>query len=192
VTCDNTAEGGHKDFHEGTTNVIDIEELYQKYKNELIAFLTYRLRSAAEAEEVAQEAYTRMLQSTERRSIERQRFRLFRIAANLATDRIRHRTRRLRYECKHSSELGAEPNEPETEALMNQQARHLVEYLEELPEKLRNAVLMDADDSKQWEISQKLGVSTRMVRRYISYGLAYCTMRTDGISADEARSRLKL
>lgn len=69
-----------------------IDQLFRQHNATLVSFLTARLRSEAEAHEVAQEAYVRMLQLEHPGVVSFQRAYLFKVAANLAIDRLRQRT----------------------------------------------------------------------------------------------------
>lgn len=171
----------------------EIARLFREHNRALVNFLSLRLQSLDEAKEVAQEAYARILQLDKEGTPGFLRFYLFRVATNLATDRLRQRTREFRHAAEPFAELETEPNEPETQALMGQEVSRLSQYLEELPERCRQALLMfRLDDLSQEEIAHRLDVTTRMARRYISYALSYCRLRIEGATAEAAREQLKL
>jgi RNA polymerase sigma-70 factor (ECF subfamily) len=69
-----------------------IKQLFDEHNRTLIGFLRARLRSEAEARDVAQEAYVRLLELESLNAVGFLRSYLFRVAANLAVDRLRHRT----------------------------------------------------------------------------------------------------
>src|SRR5688572_23474251 len=68
-----------------------IERLFREHNESLLRFLTARLSSSQDAREVAQEAYVRLLQLDRPGAIGFLRAFLFKTAANIATDRLRHR-----------------------------------------------------------------------------------------------------
>src|SRR5688572_2123411 len=68
-----------------------VRQLFQQHNQALVSFLAARLNSAVEARDVAQEAYARLLQLQHPGTVSFLRAYLFRIAANLAVDRIRQR-----------------------------------------------------------------------------------------------------
>jgi RNA polymerase sigma-70 factor (ECF subfamily) len=68
-----------------------IERIFREHNASLLRFLQARLSSAQDAREVAQEAYVRLLQLDSPGAIGFLRAYLFKTAANLATDRLRHR-----------------------------------------------------------------------------------------------------
>jgi DNA-directed RNA polymerase specialized sigma24 family protein len=45
---------------------------------------------------------------------------------------------------------------------------------------------------EQRAVADRVGVSERMVRRYITYALVYCRLRLDGSSAEQARQEVEL
>lgn len=171
----------------------EIAQLFREHNRALVNFLSLRLQSLDEAREVAQEAYARILQLDKEGAPGFLRFYLFRVAANLATDRLRRRTRHVRYAADPFAELEAMPNEPEARALAGEELQRLGQYLEEMPERCRQALLLfRLDDFSQEEIAQRLDVTPRMARRYISYALSYCRLRVEGATASRAREQVKI
>ena len=75
-----------------------MSELFERYNRTLVSFLVNRLGNEAEATEVEQEAYVRVLQLHEPGAVSFLRAYLFRVAANIALDRIRRRVRADRFE----------------------------------------------------------------------------------------------
>jgi RNA polymerase sigma factor (sigma-70 family) len=68
-----------------------VKQLFDEHNRTLISFLYARLRSEAEARDVAQEAYVRLLELDSLNAVSFMRSYLFRVAANIAIDRLRHR-----------------------------------------------------------------------------------------------------
>ena len=75
-----------------------VSELFRANNRALISFLLTHLSNESEAREVAQEAYIKLLQLDRPEAVSFLRSYLFRIAANLAIDRIRRRNRKDRIE----------------------------------------------------------------------------------------------
>lgn len=166
-----------------------VERLFRDHNESLVSFLALRLRSRQEAREVAQEAYVRLLQ-LERADVSGfVRAYLFRIAGNLAIDRLRRRTTENR--CAGEElfrELHAEPGEPERQALEQQRLSQANAFLEEVPEVPRRAFLMfRLEEKSQQQIAAELDVSDRMVRHYITRVLVYCRLRVDGMEREQAQ-----
>jgi RNA polymerase sigma factor (sigma-70 family) len=171
----------------------DVARLFREHNQALVSFLALRLRSIHEAREVAQEAYVRLLE-LERRDVSGfLRSYLFRIASNLAVDRVRKRVTETRFSQTEIFDLFADPtDEPERDLLAKEDLRRLSECLAELPEQARQAFLMfRLDGLSQEDIAARLGVTDRMVRKYITRALIHCRLRLDGMALDDVMLRLK-
>jgi RNA polymerase sigma-70 factor (ECF subfamily) len=174
-----------------------IARLFSEHNRALVGYLTSRLRSEAEAKEVAQEAYVRMLQLDKPGAVSLLRAYLFKTAANLAVDRLR---RRSTLEQIERDDLFVEFNTPDSEAfnperhLLDEETRQeLHRCLSELPEKCQQAFRWHRlEGLSQQEVARRVGCSERMIRRYINYALVYCRQRIDGATAEQARERLVL
>ena len=68
-----------------------IADLFREHNRALVAFLQCRLHSLSDAQEVAQEAYVRLVTMDKPEQVDSLRAYLFRIASNLAVDRLRAR-----------------------------------------------------------------------------------------------------
>ncbi len=117
-----------------------VSQLFREHNRVLVGYLTARLRSEQEAKEVAQEAYVRVLQLQEPRSPGLLRAYLFKIANNLAIDRLRHRG--VRYRAEQQPEFFERPtgelDDPARQLLAREQAEQLLGYLGELPIKCQD------------------------------------------------------
>lgn len=168
--------------------------LFREHNRSLVSYLAMRLRSLQEAKEVAQEAYVRMLQLDQPGAESFLKAYLFKVATNLAVDRLRQRRRRTPAVEQDSAEVEREVDfdEPERGALAREQLQALVTGLQELPDKCREAFLMfRLDGLSQQQIAERLGVTERMVRNYINQALVYCRLRADGATERQAKEGLK-
>jgi RNA polymerase sigma factor (sigma-70 family) len=167
-----------------------VARLFRENNRALIGFLVTRLRSVQDAKEVAQETYVRLLQLGHPDSNILVRAYLFRVAGNLAIDRLRRRATRDRAAEDLPAELVAGCGLPERQLLANEQLLLLSRCLQELPEKVRSAFLMcRLEGLSQHQIAERLGVTDRMVRKYITQALLHCRLRLDGASEGEAGKR---
>jgi RNA polymerase sigma factor (sigma-70 family) len=171
----------------------EVERLFRDHNDSLIRFLTLRLQSRQEAREVAQEAYVRLLQLERADVASFVRAYLFRIAGNLAIDRLRRRATESRFEAPQLfSELFAKPPDPETLALENERTELIQGFLHELPATVRDAfMLFRLEGLDQKSIARRLRITDRMVRNHITRALMYCRLRMEGIDPDDAAARLK-
>ncbi|MEJ1964693.1 MAG: sigma-70 family RNA polymerase sigma factor [Gammaproteobacteria bacterium] len=156
-----------------------LASLFVQHNRELLAFLTTRLNSQADACEVAQESYARLLRLDQPETLGFLRAYLFKTAANLAVDRLRHRTiqRNTQPQVDFLHRLSSEPT-PEDLAGRDQEARLAARYLQELPEPCRRAfVLYRVYEYSLEEVAREMGVSERMIRYYVVQAMSHCRTR---------------
>ena len=180
------------------STAVAVSELFREHNRMLVGYLRSRLGSEQEAKEVAQEAYVRVLQLHEPGAPGLLRAYLFRTAANLAVDRLRHRRVRQRSEeqpqlFEELNPTGGELDDPAEQLLAREQADQLLRILQELPLKCQQVMnLHRFEGASQRDVSLRLGISERMVRRYVTYAMVYCRLRLDGMAVDEVRKRVPL
>ncbi|HET7369272.1 MAG TPA: RNA polymerase sigma factor [Gammaproteobacteria bacterium] len=159
-----------------------MRRLFEQHNRELVRFLTVKLHSEAEARDVAQEAYVRLLKLDEPDAVSFLRAYLFRVATNIAVDHLRRRAVRERnrpQEYVLFEQLLTRPG-PERSALGKQHVAIVKRALEELPTKCQRALLLHVVEEKTpAEIGLVLKVSPRMVRNYLARSLAHCRMALD-------------
>jgi len=180
------------------STAVAVSELFREHNRMLVGYLRSRLGSEQEAKEVAQEAYVRVLQLHEPGAPGLLRAYLFKTAANLAVDRLRHRRVRQRSEeqpqlFEELNPTGGELDDPAEQLLAREQADQLLRILQELPAKCQQVMnLHRFEGASQRDVSMRLGISERMVRRYVTYAMVYCRLRLDGMAVDEVRKRVPL
>ena len=160
-----------------------IAELFQEHNRSLIRFLTARLRSAQEAEEVAQEAYVRLLRLDQPGTVSFLRAFLYKTAANLAVDRMRKRGRHsVAAEAGYFEDFRKPPT-PDREVEGSQEIEHVLRLLEDLPPKCRRAFLLHKIDELEFaDVARQMGLSERMVRIYVIRAVLYVRA---GLDAEE-------
>jgi RNA polymerase sigma factor (sigma-70 family) len=175
-----------------------VSELFREHNRVLVRYLTSRLRSEQEAKEVAQEAYVRLLQLQDPGTPGLLRAYLFKIATNLAIDRLRHRKVRHRTEelprlFEDLNTTRGELSDPAEQLLAREQTDQLLGYLQELPIKCQQVISLHRFEGvPQHDVAVRLGISERMVRRYVTYAMVYCHLRLDGMAVDRVRQRVSL
>lgn len=158
-----------------------VTRLFREHNEALVRFLALRLRSQQEAKEVAQEAYVRLLKLDQPGAVGFLRAFLFKTAANLAVDRIRHEQmkRRMARESKFLEELSAQPT-PEQFATDAQELRLAERLIEDLPPKCRRAFLLHKIYGLDFaDIAKQMGLGERMVRTYVCRAVLYCRAGLD-------------
>lgn len=172
-----------------------VARLFREHNQALVSLLTLRLRSVQDAKEVAQESYVRLLQLDRPDAASLLRAYLFRIASNLAVDRLRQRNVRNRSAPAVEAELFEEFNvrdEPERRLLASDELTFVGHCLEELSASCRRAFwLHRVQGMAVAEIAAELTVSERMIRHHLTHALIYCQLRLNGLTMEEAQQRLK-
>jgi len=164
-----------------------VSELFRANNRALISFLLTHLSNEGEAREVAQEAYIKLLQLDRPEAVSFLRAYLFRIAANLAIDRIRRRDRRDRIE---RLDLFDEPPlapSAEDEATSQQDLALVRQAIAELKPSYQTAFAMNKFlDRSIADVAAAMDLTPRMVRVYVTRAVVYCSLRLDGCSQDAA------
>jgi RNA polymerase sigma-70 factor (ECF subfamily) len=151
-----------------------VKQLFREHNQALVKFLRTRLPSQQDAMDVAQECYVRLLQLDRPGAVGFLRGYLFRVAANLAVDRMR----RLDVRAREGIELFDEFSEGslvDRQAITDQEVRSVAEALKRLPPRAREAfVLHMVEGYGTAEIAARMKVRDRQVRRYIAQALRFC------------------
>ena len=153
-----------------------IEKLYVEHNTALLRFLASRLGSHQEAKEIAQEAYVRLLSLDTPGAISYLRAFLYKTASNLATDRLRSRSRHSRLGELHAAQEALDlPKALDAQLATAQQISRLSAALQALPPKCRRAFLLHKFYGLSMvEVAEHMHVSDRMVRLYVSRALLHC------------------
>jgi RNA polymerase sigma factor (sigma-70 family) len=150
---------------------------------QLIRFFASRLRDAADAQDLAQEVYLRLLRLDQPELIRSPEAYLFTIAANLVREHSLKRAARpvhVALEDAPGDQLPFDtevfsPATPEEAAGRAERMRSLERALGRLSPKARAALIWHRRDGKTYdEIGVRLGVSRNMVKKYLSQALAHC------------------
>jgi RNA polymerase sigma factor (sigma-70 family) len=180
------------------STAVAVSELFREHNRMLVGYLRSRLGSEQEAKEVAQEAYVRVLQLHEPGAPGLLRAYLFKTAANLAVDRLRHRRVQQRFEQQPQlfEELNAtsgESDDPAEQLLAREQADQLLRFLQELPTQCQQVMSLHRFEGlSQRDVAVRLGISERMVRRYVTYAMVFCHLRLEGMQVHQVRQKVSL
>src|SRR5262245_923622 len=180
-----TAAGLH--FVDALINV------FRAHNRSLELYLRGRIGNEQDAEDIAQEAYARLLQLDRVEGVGYLRAYLFKTATHIAIDRARQGRVRKRIDFTFAEQQGSETPGPERFLSAAEELRLVAQALAELPWKYRHAfVLRRYEGWAPEQIAQELGTQLRMVRNYISRSTRYCKLRAEGIVPEEARQLSKL
>lgn len=160
-----------------------VGRLFREHNRALVSFLRAKLHNDHEAREVAQEAYVRLLQLESPGVVSFLQAYLFKIAANIAVDRIRHQVVRDRTMDESAAvfEEADESASPERGLLAREELARISAAMQSLPSKCRQAFAMHVlQDRPLGEIAEEMNLSKRMVRYYIVRGLGVCKSVREG------------
>jgi RNA polymerase sigma factor (sigma-70 family) len=158
-----------------------IERLFAEQYAALVGFFYRRTRSKADAPDLAQEVYLRMLRVKDLDSIQSPQSYLFTVASNLLKeDAVLQRKRGSRVD------IAEAPDDWQLQHLPNfageldtaNRVERLRIVLQQLSPKCRAAVMLQYRDGLSYqEIADRLNVSTNMVKKYLSQALVHCRGR---------------
>lgn len=151
----------------------------EHYYRELVSFLSARLGNRQAAEDVAHDAYLRVLERTEGEQIEHPRAFLYRTALNLVVDRHRrHQVRQVEpLEVLDSDERWHSPA-PVQSMQLDQRLALMQRALGELSAQCRDSFLLrKIDGLSHQQIAERLGISRSLVEKHIVNAMKHCRVR---------------
>lgn len=156
-----------------------VEGLANDYGLDLIRFISKRVRTVADARDLAQEAYVRLLRMQRKDLIRHPRAYLYRIAANVLHEFELQRKADVAGLARWTEEQqldggGYARSDAEDPALRSR----LDSVLGELSPKCRAVLILHRRDGMTYEeIGTRIGISPSMVKKYLSQGLRHCRAR---------------
>jgi RNA polymerase sigma-70 factor (ECF subfamily) len=160
-----------------------LRRMSDAYRQPLIRFFRRRVGSEAEAEDLAQEVFLRLLRRPDAETIDNPEAFLFRTAVNL----LRDRARRNNTFASHALDLAARQDSieglsPERVLQGRQSLAAAMRILEELDERVRDAFILNRlEGLKYAEIAELFGVSVSSVEKYVIKALAHLARRAGRI-----------
>ncbi|MBI1182018.1 MAG: sigma-70 family RNA polymerase sigma factor [Alphaproteobacteria bacterium] len=171
---------------EGMTSAdeAEFEVLYRAESGPLLRYLTRRLHSASDAEEVLQDTFIQFRKVERSERVEHAHALLVRIATNLAIDRLRQnrsRANRERHWSDHryrSESAGGAMGEVAPSQLQSlhhrQRLQRLLKLLESLSPKVRQAfILHKFDNLTHREVADRMGLAQSTVEKHIMKALKH-------------------
>jgi RNA polymerase sigma-70 factor (ECF subfamily) len=142
--------------------------LFNTAIRDLRTYLRQRLRRDDDADEVAQEAMLRIWNARASVNIDSARPLLFRIASNLAIDRLRER-QRWRFTDIAATPEPAESVSAERSLAAREELEAVAAAIAALPDDCRTAFVMSRiDGRKHAEIATDMGISKSMVEKHVA------------------------
>jgi RNA polymerase sigma-70 factor (ECF subfamily) len=165
----------------------EVSRLFREHNRALVLFLASRLKDIQAAREVAQEAYVRVLELENLSAVGFLRSYLFKVAGNLAIDRMRQQQSRARLDRISDFDDFLDTLPPERTVIAREELAFLGQVVGELPAKYQLAFrLHRLEDQPFEEIARQMGLKERMVRRYVTNALLYLRLRREGRSPAQA------
>lgn len=152
-----------------------VQALYGSHHGWLNAWLRARLGNAADAADLAQDTFLRLLQRTERLELKAPRAFLRTIARGLVIDHWRREEIERAYLETIAHLPEGEVPDAESRALVLELLESIARMLEGLKPKVRQAFLLaQCEGLTHKQIAEQLGVSVRSVERYVADALYHC------------------
>jgi len=166
-----------------------VEGVVHRNDRDLKRYLAQRVTSPADAEDLAQEIYLRLLRIERKDLIRSPEALLFRMASHavyewrlLARNRMPHSESAL-------EALESAQGEPASDLWQAELARALSTALDQLSPTCRAAVVLHRREQLTYsEVGLRLGISVGMVKKHLSQGVAFCRQHLRerlGLSATE-------
>ena len=156
-----------------------LRQLSERYRQPLIAYFQRRVGSRNEAEDLTQEVFLRLVRRLDVESLDNPEAFVFRTAVNLLRDRFRRGQTQRSHLAEISQQPGIEELSPERVFDSRQHLAMVIDALEELDERSRDAfILHRLEGMKHAQIAELYGVSVSSVEKYIIKALALLTERS--------------
>ena len=158
-----------------------VERLFAEHRAALEAFFQRRIRTKSDAPDMAQEVYLRMLRVSDADAIRNPELYLYTVANNLVKEHAVLDRRQSSAIDVHDTTVQQQLAElPAFDADLDatQRMTRLREVLAQLRPTHRAAVVLHYRDGLSYaEIAGRLGVSSHMVKKYLSQSLLHCRRR---------------
>jgi RNA polymerase sigma factor (sigma-70 family) len=158
-----------------------VERLFADHRGALQTFFLRRIRAKADAADLAQEVYVRMLRISDQEAIRNPVHYLYTVANNLVKEHAALDRRQSR-----DIDIDEAPPHEQLETLpafdgeldATQRVARLGVVLKQLRPKCRAAVELRFTQGLAFrEIAMHLGVSPQMAKKYVAQGLSHCRRR---------------
>jgi RNA polymerase sigma factor (sigma-70 family) len=154
------------------------DQMFSRSQSDLAAFIRRRVRRSADASDLTQEAYLRILRADRAELIRNPEAYLYTVATNLIREQevLERRWGRS----VDAADTPADPalmdfRTPEEQVDTEARLAHLSGLIENLPPKLQTVLILQYRDGLTYEqIAKQIGVTTHAVKKYVMQGLALC------------------
>jgi RNA polymerase sigma factor (sigma-70 family) len=158
-----------------------VEKLFARHRDALQAFFYRHIRTKPDAADLTQEVYLRMLRVSDMTTVRNPEAYLYAVASNLAKEHAHREPRDSRVLDIDDPQVQEQLAELPTfggQIDRERRIKRLREVLDQLSPKCRAAVALQYWHGLSYEeIAERLGVSTNMVKKYLSQALVHCRRR---------------
>ena len=158
-----------------------VERLFTEHRGALQTFFLRRIRSKADAADLAQEVYVRMLRIRDREAIRNPVHYLYTVANNLVKEHAvldRRQASGIDIDEAPAHERLETPSAFDGDLDATQRAARLGVVLQQLRPKCRAAVELRFTHGLSFrEVGMHLGVSPQMAKKYVAQALGHCRRR---------------
>ena len=152
-----------------------MDQFSRRYRPALMAFFLRRLHNQAEAEDLTQEVFARLIASNSE-TIQSAEAYIFRVATNILVDRARREKIRADYRSAIWTEdqRGIDPLDAGRVADAREEVAAVVAALKELPERTRSIfILYRLENVDKRSIADSLGISTSAIDKHLMRAYAH-------------------
>lgn len=158
-----------------------VERLFAEHAGALQAFFRRRIQTKADAQDLAQEVYLRMLRVADQDAIRNPVLYLYTVANNLAKEHaVFDRRRASSVDIEDAEAQEQLERLPAFDGELDQALRtaRLLVVLKQLSPKCQAAVALRFTENLSYrEVAVRLGVSAQMAKKYVAQALAHCRRR---------------
>ena len=158
-----------------------VARLFAEHRGALLAFFRRRIRSKADAQDLAQEVYVRMLRVSDQETIRDPVLYLYTVANNLVKEHAvldRRQATAIGIEEVATHQELAIPPAFDAELDLEQRVARLRVVLKQVRPKWQAAVELRFTHGLAYrEIATRLGVSPQMAKKYVAQALLHCRRR---------------
>lgn len=162
------------------------ERIYRERGADLLSYLRRRLRHDADARDIAQEAFLRLLRLDDQQRLGNPEAYLFRIAGNLLWERRLHQQRESHGETL--DEIQAEALTPLESMAADEELALLSSAIDALPAVRRAIMVLHLREGMSFsEIAAHTGITVSLAKKHYYKGVMACRERLDCATRDQGR-----
>lgn len=171
-------------MEDNTTNAKIVKHMYDRWNRWLLQFLGTRLQERENAKDLSQEVYARLLKARSIEPIHNPKAYLARTALNVMDD-WRRRSVNAKPHCDESLHSLKDPFDLDDSVDVESLQREVKAALDNIPQLWRSVIVLHYQDELTYaQIALQLGISQRMVKRYMANAYAYLRLELVGFSGN--------